>query len=504
MPTLQENYDDLISRIKECQLLSSCSAILNWDEETYMPPKGAKHRAEQHSLMAKLKHDRLTDPKIGELLSQVEGTDLTKDAESATAVNIREIRRTYDRATKLPDQLVQELARTTSLAMHAWRDARKDSEFSQFQPWLEKIITLKREEAQAVGFSGVIYDALLDDYEPGASTKEITAVFADFAKELSPFIAEISSSKHKPRKDILARSFPVDRQQIFCEAGAAAIGFDFSAGRLDVTTHPFCSGIGPGDCRLTTRYDEHEFNQAFFGTLHEAGHGMYEQNLPEEHYGTPMGEAISMGIHESQSRLWENQVGRSQPFWDYFFPRAQQIFGSALRDIQQDEFHFAVNVVEPSFIRVEADETTYNLHIILRFELEQALVSGDLKPADVPGAWNEKFQQFFQLTPPNDAKGCLQDIHWSMGGIGYFPTYSLGNLYGAQIMEKAREDLGELDEDFRRGDFTRLREWLTEKIYREGKRYRAQDLCKKITGKPVSHAPLMKYLKRKYGELYKL
>jgi carboxypeptidase Taq len=262
--------------------------------------------------------------------------------------------------------------------------------------------------------------------------------------------------------------------------------------------------MGPGDCRITTRYNPRHFNEAFFGILHEAGHGMYEQGLDPEHHGTPLGSAASLGIHESQSRLWENQVGRGRPFWEHFFPRARQVFRDALADVELDDFLFAINEVRPSFIRVEADEATYNLHIILRFELEQALVAGDLKPADAPGAWDEKFRQLFGLTPPGAAEGCLQDIHWSGGGIGYFPTYTLGNLYAAQLMEQARHDLGDLDGDFRRGEFGRLRGWLNDKVHRPGMRYRPADLCRRVTGRPLEQRPLLAYLRNKYAPLYGL
>ena len=408
----------------------------------------------------------------------------------------------YDRATKLPSALVEALARETTRAQPVWQEARQRNDFAAFRPSLETIVRLKREEAQAVGYKDVPYDALLDEYEPGATTKEITRIFAGLREELAPLVAAIAASGRRPRTDILERDYPVDRQAIFGQAAAAAAGFDFAAGRLDVTTHPFCSGIGPGDCRICTRYHPRHFNEAFFGILHEAGHGIYEQNLPAEHFGLPVGSAASLGIHESQSRLWENQVGRGRAFWEHFFPRARQVFLDALRDITLDDWVFAINDVRPSFIRVEADEATYNLHIIVRFELEQALVAGDLQPADVPAAWNEKFQKLLGLTPPDAARGCLQDIHWSFGGIGYFPTYTLGNLYAAQFMEAARRDLGDLDADFRRGEFGRLKGWLNEKIHRHGQRYRAGVLCERVTGKALGHGPLMRYLRGKYGELY--
>jgi carboxypeptidase Taq len=495
-------YQELIRRIKECTLLGSCGSVLGWDERTYMPRKGSAHRAEQLALVARMAHEMLTAAEIGRLLAEVENSNLIQDRESPAAVNVREIRRNYDRAVKIPKELVEELARVTTRAQQVWQEARQAHQFAAFQPWLEKIVKLKRQEAQAIGYKEAPYDALLDEYEPGATTAEITRAFAALRDDLVPLVGAITSSGRKAPREVLQREYPVDRQQVFGQSAAAALGFDFDAGRLDVTTHPFCSGFGPGDTRITTRYNPRFFNEAFFGILHEAGHGIYDQGLDPEHFGTPLGSAVSLGIHESQSRMWENQVGRSRSFWEHFFPQAKRLFHSALRDVSIDDFVFAVNDVQPSFIRVEADEATYNMHIILRFELEQALVSGDLKPADVPGAWNEKFKKSFGLTPATDAQGCLQDIHWSMGGIGYFLTYSLGNLYAAQFMEQARQDLGDLDGDFRQGEFGRLKGWLNEKIHRPGQRYRSVDLCKKVTGKPLSHKPLLTYLRSKYAPLY--
>jgi carboxypeptidase Taq len=495
-------YQELIHRIKEYTLLASCGSVLGWDERTYMPRKGSAHRAEQLALVARMAHEMLTAPEIGRLLGEMEKSNLVKDKESAAAVNVREIRRNYDRAVKIPKELVEELARVTTRAQQVWQEARQANQFAAFQPWLEKIVKLKRQEAQAIGYKETPYDVLLDEYEPGATTAEITRTFAALRDDLVPLVSAITSSGRKAPREILQREYPVDRQQMFGQTAAAALGFDFDAGRLDITTHPFCSGFGPGDTRITTRYNPRFFNEAFFGILHEAGHGIYDQGLDTEQFGTPLGSAVSLGIHESQSRMWENQVGRSRPFWEHFFPQAKRLFHGALRDVSIDDFVFAINDVQPSFIRVEADEATYNMHIILRFEMEQALVSGDLKPADVPGAWNEKFTKSFGLTPATDAVGCLQDIHWSMGGIGYFPTYTLGNLYAAQFMEQARQDLGDLDGDFRRGEFGRLKGWLNEKIHHPGQRYRSADLCKKVTGKPLSHKPLLAYLRSKYAPLY--
>jgi carboxypeptidase Taq len=502
MPKPEAAYADLIRRVKEAALVGSCGAVLGWDERTYMPRQGSALRGEQMALLARLAHEILTAPQIGEDLAAIEGSLLVADVESDSAANVREIRRIYDRAVKLPKELVEELARTTTQAQGVWQEARQANDFPKFQPWLEKIVALKRQEAHAVGYQDHPYDALLDEYEPGATGGEIRQVFAALAAELVPLIEAIQGSGRKPPREVLEREYPVELQKVFSQSAAAAIGFDFERGRLDVTTHPFCSGIGPGDCRLTTRYNPRFFNEAFFGTLHEAGHGIYEQGLEPDHFGTPRGSAASLGIHESQSRLWENQVGRGRPFWEHFFPRARQVFVHSLAAVELNDWLFAINEVKPSFIRVEADEATYNLHIILRFELEQALLTADLQPADLPGAWSEKFRKLLGLTPPDDKLGCLQDIHWSMGGMGYFPTYTLGNLYAAQFMEQARNDLPALDDDFRRGHFGRLKGWLNEKIHRPGQKYRANDLCRRVTGSPLRHEPLVAYLRQKYGELY--
>lgn len=490
-------YQDLIQRWKEANLLGSCAELLAWDERTLLPKGGANHRAEQLALLARLSHQMQTDPRIGELLNEAQS-----EADTIESANVREIKRMYDRAVKLPASLVEELARVSVKAQQAWEQSRKEDDFAQFQPWLEKIVDLKRQEAKAIGYQTVPYDALLEDYEPGATTAEITELFRELRTELVKLLEEIHASGKKAPVEILKRNYPVELQEQLSKEAATAIGFDFNSGRIDRTTHPFCCGIGPGDCRITTRYNQNFFNESFFGTLHEAGHGIYEQGLSADDFGTPVGSACSLGMHESQSRLWENQVGRSSAFWDFFFPKAKAMFPDALKDVSPNDFVFAINEVNPSFIRVEADETTYNLHIILRFELEQALVSGDLAPADVPGAWNEKHEQLLGLIPPNHALGCLQDIHWSGGGIGYFPTYTLGNLYSAQLMEKARQDLGDLEDQFRRGELAPLKGWLNEKIHQPGHRWPASELCRRVTGESLSVRPLIAYLRQKYAPFY--
>jgi carboxypeptidase Taq len=499
-------YDELIRRSKEQSLLASCSSLLGWDEQTYMPRGGVENRGNQMALLAGLHHEKATDPKIGALLGELEDSDLVRDPDSTAAVNVREIRRDFDRRTKLPRSLVEEMARTTSLAQQEWVLARQHGDFPHFRPWLEKIVHLKRREAECLGGGTITYDALLDEYEPGARSEEIARLFSTLRRELVPLVEAILGSRVRPDPSALrhADAYPIDRQRIFGEVVAGAIGFDFRRGRIDTTAHPFCTGIGPGDCRITTRYQHDDFSDALFGILHEAGHGMYDQGLDPEHAGTPMGEAVSLGVHESQSRLWENAVGRSRPFWTHVFPLARRIFHRALADVALDDFLFAVNRVEPSLIRVQADEVTYNLHVLLRFELEQALLSGDLPVGDVPDAWNQAMRRLLGLTPPGDADGCLQDIHWSAGLFGYFPTYTLGNLYAAQLFARAREELGDLDAAFARGDFAGLLDWLRSRIHRQGRRYRPAQLIEHATGAPPDPRPLIDALRTKYGALYRL
>ncbi len=500
----QAAYDELIRQTREASLLASCAELLGWDEETYMPRGGVAHRGSQMALLAGLCHERAADPRLGELLDVVERSSLVQDPESPAAVNVRELRRLYERSVRLPRSLVEEVARSTSFAQQVWAEARENADYARLRPWLEKVLSLKRREAECLAGEGGLYDALLDEYEPGAHSAEVARVFAALREELVPLVRAVAGSKRRAHVGLLHREYPVDRQRVFSETTAAALGFDFQCGRLDTTAHPFFSTIGPGDCRITTRFTGHDFSDGFFSTLHEVGHALYEQGLDPAHHGTPMGEAPSLGLHESQSRLWENIVGRSRAFWLHFFPLARQVFHETLRDVTLDDFHFAVNHVEPSPGRVQADEITYNLHIFLRFELEQALVSGDLNPADLPAAWNDASRRYLGVAPRDDAEGCLQDGHWAAGMFGYFPTYTLGNLFGAQLYARAEEELGDLGSAFVRGDFTDLLGWLRASVYRHGHRYRAARLIEKGTGSPPDHRPLVQALRRKYGVLYGL
>jgi len=501
--TPQEAYKELTQRTKKLATLQSCGAVLAWEERTYMPSGGAEHRANQQSLIAGLAHEWFVDPKIGELLSTIESSPMVKDPDSIEAANVREIRRMYDRETKLPQKLVEEFAQTTSLAQGEWATARKKSDFKHFLPWLEKVIKLTRQVAECYGYKDEIYDALLDGYEPGMKTAEVVRVFSALRPELVELNKKIAHGQKRPDKSIVHRVYDKELQRIFGEAVAAAMGFDFDKGRLDVTTHPFCSGFGPGDTRITTRYNSHRLNDALFGIMHEAGHALYEMGIDKaNHFGTPLGDAVSYSIHESQSRMWENQVGRSCEFWVYFFPQAQRIFREALGDVTLDEFYGAINYSEPSYIRVEADEATYNLHIMLRFELERAIIKGDLKPADIPGEWNRRFKEYVGIDVDKDSNGCLQDVHWSAGLFGYFPTYCLGTLYSAQFFAKAKKDIPDLPKQIEQGNLSGLLGWLRKNIHQHGSRYRATDLGKRVTGEALSHKPLMDYMNKKYGEIY--
>ena len=499
----QQTYDKLCETAREVQLLETIEAILDWDERTQMPEAGGAYRAEQVSYLAGLAHRKRTDPQVGEYLAELADSPLAADPHSDTGANIRLLKRDYDKRSRLPQDLVEALARAAAVGQQTWVEARKENNFQEFQPQLEKILTLKRQEAAAVGYDTTPYDPLLDDYEQGESTANVTQVLEGLRDALVPLVQGIADSGRVAPVEILQREFAIDAQGEFGRYVTEAIGFDFGAGRLDVTVHPFCTGLGPGDVRLTTRYDSHNFSDAFFSTLHEAGHGIYDQGLPREHYGLPIGQDVSMGIHESQSRMWENQVGLSRPFWDHFYPQAQSRF-SALADVPLDDFYWAANDVRPSLIRVDADEVTYNLHILIRFELEKALIEDRLPVAELPAAWNEKYKQYLGIDVPTDTEGVLQDVHWSAALFGYFPTYSLGNLYAAQFFAHAEQDLGDLDEQFRRGEFQPLREWLREHIHRHGRRYSPAELVERVTGKPLSHEALMTHLTGKFGELYGL
>lgn len=499
-------YNDLLNLCVEASVLGSTGALLGWDQETMMPAQGLDLRGRQMAQIARMSHQMRTDPKIGELLAICEAdAELMADPHSVAAANVRGIRREYDKSTKLPADLVEEMAKTTTQSKAHWAAARKANEFAQFLPWLEKIVELKRRQAECFGWpqDGEPWDALADLYEPGCTAKYVTSVFAPLREKLVALVEKLMASSQKPSDAFLREKLPIEQQMAFVRFVAEKIGFDFKRGRLDISTHPFCGGTHTNDIRMTTRFHDDNVLDALGSTMHESGHGMYEQGLKYEHFGTPAGDAISLGIHESQSRLWENQVGRSRAFWQWLHPKLGEFFGQTLATkYTLDDVYGAANLVQPDFIRVEADEATYNLHVMVRFEIERGLMNGSIRPADVPGVWNAKYNEYLGVTVPNDAKGCLQDVHWSMGAIGYFPTYTLGNLYCAQFFEKAAADLGNLDEMFAAGEFSALKRWLNEHIHQHGQRYEAAELCEVVTGKPLSAEPLLRHLESKLLPLY--
>lgn len=494
----------LAAEMREIAVLQSVAATMSWDQETMMPPKGAALRADQLQLLSRVIHERRTSKKFGDLLRAAEEAT-GKKGDPRTLADLREARRDYDKARKLPSSLVAELAQCASLGMDAWKQARAESNFKKFLPWLEKTFTLNREKAKCFGVpkGGELYDALLDEFEPGMTAKATEGIFGPLRQRLVPLIRRVSESKAKVSDAAARVETPIEKQKEFATFICSRIGYDFDAGRMDEAAHPFCEGLGPGDTRITNRYRPDGWTDALSTATHEAGHAMYEQGLPKDKlFGRPLAEAVSLGIHESQSRMWENQVARSRPFWTWAIGEAKRVLGPALQPYSADDVYRAVNIVKPWFIRVESDELTYNLHIMLRFDLERAMLSGDLKCRDLPGAWNERLKSDWGLAVPDDRRGCLQDIHWSMGAVGYFPTYTFGNLYAAQFWEAIGRDLPERDAMMARGEFGPILQWLRTKIHRHGRQYQAPELCKRVTGKPLSADPLLRHLEAKVEAVY--
>jgi len=482
--------------------LTNVLGLLSWDQDTYMPEGGADGRGQQMATISSIRHARLTSPRMVDLLASLEAA--RPPAGSLEAASLREGRRALERATKLPSDLVAELARAASSARQAWVRAREADDFRLFEPELRRMIELKRQEADAVGYGAERYDALLDEYEPGTRAGEVRAIFEALRAEQVQLLAAISESPTRSSSGLLERGYGLTEQAAYVRGLAAAVGYDFRRGRLDETIHPFAESIGMDDVRITTRYDAGNLATALFGALHEVGHALYEQGLGKALARTPLAHGAGLGVHESQSRLWENLVGRSLPFWQGAFPTLQAAFPAQLGDVTADEFYRAVNVARPSLVRIEADEVSYNLHILVRFELETALLDGDLEVAELPHAWNELYRTYLGVEPTSDLTGCLQDIHWSVGLFGYFPTYALGNLMSVQFYEAAEDELGGLDEAMREGGFAPLLGWLRRNVHEHGSRYTPAELLQRATGSALDPAPYLAYLRRKFGTLYAL
>jgi carboxypeptidase Taq len=496
----------LAARVREVKLLESSASVLGWDQETMMPEGGVAWRSAQLAHLARLSHQTFTEPRTGDLIAAAQDAVAALPEDHPDRVDVREIDRDWRKATKLPEALVSELAELSSKAMHEWAAARKASDFDRFRPWLERTVELNRRKAECLGWSGggEPWDALADSYEPGLAAKDVQAVFEPLRKRLQALLDRLKGAPRKPSNAFNEHALAIADQERFVKFVARRIGFDFGRGRLDRSTHPFCGGSHCNDVRMTTRYLETCVLDALGSTMHEAGHGMYEQGLSADRIGLPMGEAAGLSVHESQSRLWENQVGRGRAFWTWAQGQLPAFFGEACDGFSLQDLVDGANVVEPGFIRVEADEGTYNMHVMIRFELERALIKGDLAVKDLPGVWNRMYRDFLGLAVPDDRRGCLQDVHWSMGAIGYFPTYTLGTLLAAQLFETARAELPGLEEGFAQGEFSPLLGWLRKNVHAEGRRYRLDGLCRKVTGKPLSADPLMRHLEGKLLPLYGL
>ncbi|HRE48121.1 MAG TPA: carboxypeptidase M32 [Aggregatilineales bacterium] len=494
--------DTLKERLADVRNLGSAGALLGWDQQTNMPSGAGESRARQLGTLAKLTHAMFVAEETGSLLGEAEKMLNGADYDSDDASLIRVTKRDYENERKLPSAFVAEMTALTSHAHEVWAKARAAKDFSAFAPTLEQVIAMKRREADYRGFTDHPYDALLDVYEPGVKAADVAAMFDGLRQEIVPLVAAIRAKADKVSDAVLHQAYDEDKQRDFAEMVVATFGYDFTRGRQDRAVHPFCTSFSCNDVRITTRYDANWLNPALFGTLHEAGHGMYEQGSAQalDPYG--LGGGTSLGVHESQSRLWENVVGRSRGFWAHFYPQLQAAFPEQLGTVALDTFYHAVNKVEPSFIRVEADEVTYNLHIMVRFELEMALLTGALKVADLPIAWNKKYQDYLGITPPDDALGVLQDIHWSAGLFGYFPTYSMGNLLSVQLYEAARAAHPTIPTEIAAGKFDTLRGWMAEHLYRHGRKFEPKELIQRATGEAMNARAYVAYLKDKYSAIY--
>jgi carboxypeptidase Taq len=492
---VDETYAELKVRLAEIHDLRTVVELLHWDQTVMMPPGGAEVRAEQSATLEQLAHERFVADEIGRLLEELRPYEESLPYDSDEASLVRVARRDWEKARKVPPELAAEQTKLASEANEAWVVARRDSDFATFKPWLERTLELKQRYIDCFAPFDDPYDVVLDDFEPGMTTDEVRSVFARLKEELVPLIAEAATGESDA---FMSGPFPQDRQHELSLVVLERFGYTRDAFRLDTTVHPFCASSATTDIRLTTRYSETDLT-SLFTAMHECGHGLYEHGISRSLERTPLCHGASSALHESQSRLWENVVGRSLPFWHWLFPRAHEAFPELLAGVDVEAMHRAVNRVRPSFVRVDADEATYGLHVILRFELEQELLSGTLAVDDLAEAWNARFKEYLGLDVPDDRLGVLQDVHWSAGLFGYFPTYQLGNVISLQIWEKARGALPDVDEQIERGEFGPLHDWLRETLYVHGRKFTPQETLDRIVGGPLDPEPYLRYLKEKFG-----
>ncbi|MBC8103052.1 MAG: carboxypeptidase M32 [Cytophagales bacterium] len=498
-----QNYQALLARLAEIGHINTSAAVLGWDQQCYMPTGGAQERSEQLAVLGKIAHELHVAEETGRLLQAAEGEAAGMPDGSDEKLTLRVVRRDYDKATKLPTELVTEIAKATTLGHETWVKAREASNWAQFAPTVEHLLDLSRQVAEAYGYEDRPYDALLDQYEPGMKTVEVERVFGDLRTGLVALVKDLAAAP--PVDDsVLRRDFAPEQQKAFGEFIVAKMGYDFERGRQDKAVHPFCTSFGRSDVRITTRFDRNWLPCALMGTVHETGHALYEQGFDPGDDNTPLSDAASLGFHESQSRLWENIVGRSRGFWDVYYGDLQRHFPGVLDEVSVDAFYKAINKVEPSLIRVEADEVTYCLHIMLRFEMEKGLIDGSIAVKDVPDAWNAKMSEYLGITPPNDAEGCLQDIHWSGASFGYFPTYALGTILSAQLFDKATSDHPAITTDLAEGEFASLLSWLRENVHKPGARYLPAELVQRACGEPAQSHSYLHYLNTKFRAVYSI
>ena len=483
--------------------LETTLAVLDWDQQVSMPREGGPGRASQLALLSGMAHKSFVSDRMGELLESLQSSESNLDPDSDDACLICQFNKRYHKQKLVPSEFVSELAGVTARAHNEWEEAREKSDFSLFRPTLEKIFDMKREYANFFAPYNHIYDSLLDDFEPGLKTSEVIEVFSVLREKQVDLIHRISQ-RSQPDDSFLRQPFDDELQYELGVKAVTACGFDWDRGRQDRAAHPFTTTFNLNDVRITTRIYPDYLMAGLSSTMHEGGHAMYEQGVSQSLNRSPLGTGCSLAIHESQSRFWENMIGRSRAYWEYFYSLTQQTFPGQLGNIKLEDFYRGVNKVQPSLIRVDADEATYNLHIMLRMELEIAILEKRLEVKDLPEIWNAKMHEYLGVVPDSDANGVLQDVHWSAGIIGYFPTYALGNLISAQVKECMEQELGDISQYVRRGEFTPMREWLTEKIYRHGAKFDPGDLIRRVTGSGIDSAPYLRYLETKYGEIYLL
>ncbi|MFL5954727.1 MAG: carboxypeptidase M32 [Gaiellaceae bacterium] len=495
----QAKFDELRGRLAEISDLVKTAALLGWDQQVMMPRRGAAIRAEQMATIGRVAHQKFTSPEVGKLIDDLRSWGEQQDYDSLEASLVRVAAKDWEKASKVPADLRAEMSRSAALANPVWVEARKNNDFGSFLPVLRKNLDLRKRYIECFEVDDEPYDIVLDDYERGMKTKEVRRIFDYLKEHQAPLVKEVAARGANEEK---ANVFPVEQQKVFELEVVKAFGFDDEAWRLDPTVHPFASGTGITDIRITTRYFTDHLG-GLFGTMHEFGHGIYENQIDPALERTPLARGVSLGMHESQSRMWENLVGRSLPFWRHFFPRIQQLFPDALGSYDADRWYREVNAVEPSLIRVEADEATYNLHIILRFELEQAMLADEFPLEQLPDEWNSRMWDYLGITVPDDTEGVLQDVHWSGGSIGYFPTYALGNLISAQIWEKITAEIPDLDDSFERGEFAPLRDWLREHLHKHGRKYTPGETLERVVGtSQIDPAPYVRYLRGKLAAIY--